>query len=135
MVHPWGQVSYGPELRPKLSRQLSCNLRAKIELGFGPTKGPRRIGTRPPGPVSEDARTGLNSDFNLPWLQAIPNPAQCLGVPPFFSQVWVSEYQSWKGRERRKPLGLRQLQYPSTEQMGKLRPRKNLDLPKVTQQV
>lgn len=134
-VHPWGQVSYGPQLRPKLSHQLSCNLRAKIELGFGPATGPRRIGTRPLGPVSEDARAGLNSEFNLPWLQTTSNPAQCLGVPPSFSQVWVSESQSWKGRERKRPLGLHQLQRSSTEQMGKLRTKKNLDLPKVTQQV
>lgn len=59
-----------PELRP----QLSSNLKAKIELGFGPASGPRKMGTEPLGP---DSRAGLSSDFNLSWLQAALTPAQC----------------------------------------------------------
>lgn len=71
-----------PELGPELSHQLSYNLRAKIEPGFSPDPGPGRMGTGPPGPTSEDARTGLNPDFNPPWLQATPKPQlSVLGAP------------------------------------------------------
>lgn len=104
----------GPELWPKLSHQLSCNWRAKIEQSFGPVSGPRRTGTGPLSPGSEDARTGLSSNFHLPFPAGCPQPQpSILGAPP--PPRPGSQISELEGRESKRPLELHQLQTSSSE--------------------
>ena len=41
------KVKFPTDSRPELRPQLSSNLKAKIELGFGPASGPWKMGTGP----------------------------------------------------------------------------------------
>ena len=89
------------------------------------------MGTGPPGPASEDARTGLTPDFNLPWPP--PNPSPVPLEHPVLLTCLGHRISEFEGRESKRPLGLHRLQSFSTKQMGTLSPRQSSGLPKVTQ--